>query len=92
MEQQSAVNQGPRFGIRAVNHSAGVRITEVVANSPGQRAGFEIGDVIIEINGKPIRNEQEYSDAIDVSPKTMNAKVINTNDGQTLNVTFELGY
>ena len=85
-------NSGPRFGVRAVNHSGGVRVTEIVQNGPGHRAGFEIGDLIIEINGKPIRNEDDYSSAIDESPKTMNVKVVNVNDGRTLPVTIELGY
>ena len=87
---QGAANQGPRFGVRAITHAGGVRVTEVVPNAPGAKAGFEIGDIIVEINGTPIRTEQDYSDAIDKSPKTMNAKVVNVNDGKTLNVTLEL--
>ena len=91
-EQPALGNQGPRFGIRAVNHHGGVRVTQVVPNGPGAKAGFEVGDLIVEINGVPIRNEQDYSKAVDDSPKTMNAKVVNVNDGKTLNITFELGY
>ena len=90
-EQPPGNSQGPRFGVRAVNHPGGVRITEVLPGGPGCRAGFEVGDIIIEINGTPIRNEQDYSKAVDDSPKKMNAKVINVNDGRTLDVTFELG-
>ncbi|MDR0327429.1 MAG: PDZ domain-containing protein, partial [Planctomycetaceae bacterium] len=68
--------QGPRFGVRAVSHpGGGVRITEIVPNAPGGRAGFEIGDVILDINGTPIRNEQDYSKAIDDSPQTITVKV-----------------
>ena len=85
-------NRTPRFGVRAITHHGGVRVTQVVPLSPGWRAGFEVGDLIVEINGTPIRNEQDYSKAVDDSPKTMNAKVVNVNDGRTLNVTFELGY
>ena len=85
--------EGPRFGVRAVTlHGGGVRITQVLPDGPGDRAGFEVGDVILEINGKPIHNEQDYSKAIDDSPKKISAKVINVKDGQTLNITFELGY
>ena len=90
--QSPATPRGIRFGIRAVTHHGGVRVTEVLPNGPGAKAGFEIGDLIIEINGTPIRNEQDYSKAVDDSPKTMKAKVVNIHDGQTLNVTFELGY
>jgi len=92
-QQVSGTNRGPRFGVRAVNHpGGGVRVTEVLLGGPGHRAGFEVGDIILEINGKPIRNEQDYSIAIDDSPKKINAKVINVNDGRTLEVTFELAF
>ena len=88
-----AIPTGPRFGVRAVNHSGGgVRITEIVPAGPGARAGFAIGDVILEINGTPIRNEQDYAKAVDGSPKTMSVKVVNAGDGRTINVTFELGH
>ncbi|MDR1141758.1 MAG: PDZ domain-containing protein [Planctomycetaceae bacterium] len=92
-EQVSGVYGGPRFGIRAVNHLGnGVRVMQVIPNSPGQHAGFEVGDVIIEINGTAIHNEQDYAKAVDDSPKKMTVKAINTNDGQTIDITFELGY
>ena len=91
-EEQQVTTRGPRFGVRAVNHpGGGVRITEVLPGGPGCRAGFEVGDIILEINGTPIRNELDYSKAIDDSPKKINAKVINVNDGRTLDVAFELG-
>jgi len=88
------VVQGPRFGVRAVTlpDGGGVRFTEVLPGGPGARAGFEPGDIITEINGKTIQNEENYSKAIDDSPKRMNAKVINVKDGRLLNVTFDLGY
>jgi len=91
-EQPTVANRGPRFGVRAVTHHGGVRVTEIVPNGPGAKAGFEIGDLIVEINGVPVRNEQEYATAVDESPKKMNAKVVNVNDGRTINVTFDLGY
>jgi len=88
---------GPRLGVRAVNHHDRqygncVRVTEVVPNSPGHLAGFEIGDMITEINGKPIRNEEDYSKAVDDSPKTMETKIVNVNDRKILNETIKLGY
>jgi len=88
-----AVQQGPRFGVRAVSlHGGGVRITYVLPDGPGAKAGFEVGDIITEINGKTIQNEEDYSKAIDDSPKQVGIKVINVKDGRLLNVTFELGY
>lgn len=90
---ESTQRQGPRFGVRAVNNGGnGVRITEVVKDGPGATAGFEVGDVILEINGTPIRNEKDYSDAIDNSPRRMKAKVLNVNDKNVILVTFDLGW
>jgi hypothetical protein len=87
------VQQGPRFGVRAMTlHGGGVRITQILPGGPGAQAGFEIGDIITEINGKTIQNEEDYSKAIDDSPKQANAKVINVKDRRLLNITFELGY
>jgi len=88
-----ATQQGPRFGVRAVSlPGGGVRITYIFPGGPGAKAGFEVGDIITEINGKTIQNEEDYSKAIDDSSKQVNAKVINVKDGRLLNVTFELGY
>lgn len=92
-ESAAASQQGPRFGVRAVaNSGGGVRVTELFPNGPGVRAGFELGDVILEINDTPINTETEYSDAVDASPKKMTVKIRNVNDGRILNVSFELGY
>jgi len=93
MESAPTIQQGPRFGVRAVTlPGSGVRITQILPGGPGARAGFEVGDIITEIDGKKIQNEEDYSKAIDDSPKKVNAKVINVKDGRLLNVTFELGY
>jgi S1-C subfamily serine protease len=35
----------------------GVEVTEVVRRSPAHRAGLEVGDVIVEINGMKILSE-----------------------------------
>jgi len=54
------------LGIQASNNNNdGVVITRVVPGFPGQRAGLSVGDVILEIDGKKITSEKEYSDAVD---------------------------
>jgi C-terminal processing protease CtpA/Prc len=40
---------------------SGARVEGVDANSPAERAGLRLGDVIVGINGSPINN---YSDSI----------------------------
>jgi S1-C subfamily serine protease len=85
--------KGYRFGVRAVAHQGGgMRMLEIIENSPAQRSGLEVGDVILEINGKVINSEKEYSDAVDASGKKMQVKLINTRDGKTITPTIELGW
>jgi len=69
MQQTPQASPTPiRLGIQAAdNQGDGVIITRVVQGMPGQRAGLEVGDVILEINGKKISSEKEYSDAIDTA-------------------------
>ena len=87
-----AISQGLRLGIGATNHpGGGVCVTDVLPDSPGGRAGFEVGDVILEINGTSIRNLQDYSKAVDDSSGRMDTTVVNLNDGR-LNRTVELRY
>jgi len=76
---------GPTFGVRAVdNNGNGVKITEVVAGQPGQKSGFEVNDVILEINGTKIGSEAAYSEAIDRSGSVARMKVLCGKTGQTL--------
>jgi len=78
-------NNQPVFGVKAVENSGnGVKVTEVLADLPGQKAGFEVNDVILEINGVKITNEKEYSDAIDSAGKVSRMKVLCGKTGQTV--------
>jgi C-terminal processing protease CtpA/Prc len=39
-----------------------VRITQVMPNGPADKAGIKIGDVIVEIAGKPVKNKNGFCD------------------------------
>ncbi len=78
-------NAGPVFGVKAAeNDGNGVKVTEVVAGLPGRKSGFEVGDVILEINGTKIGGEQAYSDAIDRAGSVARMKVLCGRTGQTV--------
>ena len=78
-------NTAPVFGVKAVeNNGNGVKVTEVVAGLSGQKAGFEVNDVILEINGTKISSEQAYSDAIDRAGSVSRMKVLCGKTGQTI--------
>lgn len=87
MYQLYEKNAGPVFGVKAADNATnGVKVTEVVAGLPGEKSGFKVGDVILEINGTKITNEKEYSDAIDAAGKTVRMKVFRGETSQTSDV------
>ncbi|MDP6547056.1 MAG: CPBP family glutamic-type intramembrane protease [Phycisphaerae bacterium] len=54
----------PEFGISGEPHADGVRITFVFSETGAERAGIQVGDIIIEIDGRPV---QSISDVIQVA-------------------------
>lgn len=46
------------------NVSSGVLITRVIPGSPAEQAGLEIGDVIVELDGKPVRTQVDILRAL----------------------------
>jgi tetratricopeptide (TPR) repeat protein len=45
------------------------RVVRVVRASPAEKAGLQVGDVIIALNGKPVRNAVEVNNAIFARPQ-----------------------
>lgn len=50
-------NLAKYFGLP--KNTKGVVITQIERNSPGERAGLEVGDVIFEVEGEKIHNEND---------------------------------
>lgn len=79
--------EDPVWGVRAAeNGGNGVKITEVVPGLPGEKSGFEVGDIILEIDGTPITGERSYSDAIDRAGSVARMKIINIRNGEIVYV------
>lgn len=85
-------DQGPRLGVAVTDHHGdGVRVLEVLANYPaasavcvnsGQRCVLEPNDVILSINGQPVRCIQDFDRAVKLSPQQITLAVRNWRDGQ----------
>ncbi len=60
-----------KFGVKE-----GVLITRVMPNSPAQKGGLKSGDIIVEYNGKPVKNVSD-----------LQLKVINTKPGEVVKIT-----
>ena len=43
---------------------AGAAVKEIVEDSPAQKAGLEINDIITEVNGKEIKSSSDLSDTV----------------------------
>ena len=89
--QTPPVQQRVRLGIQAADRQGeGVAIVRVVPNLPGSRAGLVAGDVIIEIDGKKINSEKEYSDAIDAATDKITIVTRDRRSGRPIAVTINI--
>jgi len=66
----------------------GAVVLKVLDNSPAAEAGFKIGDVVVEFNGKPINRSSDLPIAVGNTPvgQTARVKVIREGKGITLKV------
>ncbi len=65
----------PALGLRLQEQGGQLKITEVIPLSPAFHALLEVNDVVLAINGRPVRTEREFSMAVDRSPRTMTLTV-----------------
>lgn len=75
-----------------LKNKEGALVSDVVKNGPGAKAGLKAGDVIIEFNGKPIKDMHQLPLFVANAPVGKPAKVVFVRNGklQTLMVTLEV--
>jgi len=98
--QPQTPSGGTRFGVTAVeNRGDGVRVTRVRSDYPGTRCEvissgqilrLEPGDVILSVNGRPLRNLRDYWNLVKASPSIMEFTVRDRSDGQVLHLKTSL--
>lgn len=69
----------------------GALVSDVVADSPAERAGIAIGDVIISYNGEPVKNAQGLSKLVGASDSGDKAKIGVWRDSEKLDLKVRLG-
>ena len=86
--------EGPRFdaAVQFDPQHRGVRITGLAPNGSVQSSGFEIGDVILSVNQRPLNRYEDFVNAIDTSPQRAQAEIRNVRDGSILRVPLNLKY
>ncbi len=68
----------------------GVIISDIQKNSPGDRAGLQPGDVILEVNGVPIVNEESIKDEIRDAKTGDSLTMAIMRDKKKMNITLKL--
>jgi hypothetical protein len=69
----------------------GLRLTGVTAGSPADVGGLKAGDVIVELDGKPIKDLYSYSDALYAHKPGDEVTIVLVRDGQRLTRRVTLG-
>jgi serine protease Do len=71
--------------------SEGVIITDVKRNSPADRAGFHIGDIIVTINSERMSSEESVVSIVNDARvgDVLKVKILRDNDEMTLNLRLE---
>ncbi|SER91853.1 serine protease, S1-C subfamily, contains C-terminal PDZ domain [Propionibacterium cyclohexanicum] len=95
-KESATVRIGPKayLGVTVqASPAGGLVIAQVVAGGPADRAGLQVGDSVTAINGTPIANQSDLSDALDELEPGEKARlsVIDGSSGAENTVTLTLG-
>ena len=73
--------------------ASGVKIDEVNADSPAEKAGIKAGDVIVEFDGEKVRSARQFTRLVQETPEGQSVSIALMRDGkkQTVNATPESG-
>ncbi len=86
---QLGLGRGPVFGALIVTREGGATVAEVVPGTPAHLSGIQVGEVIISINGRIIRTQDDYGAAVDLSGREMTL-VVQRSDGSPREVSIIL--
>jgi serine protease Do len=74
-----------------LSKTEGVLITSVAKNSPAEKAGLQTGDIILELNGKPIKSRDTFRNQISMMDPGSEAKLKVHRKGKLINLNVKLG-
>jgi putative serine protease PepD len=77
--------------IEDVANSTGASVAEVRAGTPAADAGLENGDVVTEVDGKPVRSADELRELVDARSPGDTVELTVKRDGGTRTLKVELG-
>ena len=73
--------------------TGGVKIDEVNAGSPAEKAGIKAGDIVVDYDGEKVRSARQFSRLVQETPEGRSVAIGVMRDGkkQTVNATPEAG-
>jgi len=74
-----------------LEEGTGVILTRITDDGPASKADFEIGDLILEFDGRPVKDERALSRIVADTEIGKRVDVLLVRDGRARTVTFELG-
>ncbi len=69
----------------------GALVSKVMPNSPAEKAGLQIGDIITEFNGHPIEKSADLPPMVGMTPISEAAKLTIIRQGSTEAIDFKVG-
>jgi serine protease Do len=86
-----STRQSPRADSDSLR--AGVLVDEVNADSPAEKAGIKVGDIIVEFDGERVRSARQFTRLVQETPdgRTVKVAVLRNGQKQTVDATPEAG-
>jgi serine protease Do len=69
----------------------GALVSKIIPNSPAEKAGLQIGDIITEFNGRSIETSADLPPMVGMTPVNEKAKLTVIRQGETENIDFTIG-
>jgi len=69
----------------------GAIVSEVIKGSPAEQAGLQIGDLILEFDGKAVQSSWELPEMVGLEPIGKDAKLLILRDGKKVQMHLKLG-
>ncbi len=74
----------------AYKGEGGVLVTEVLEDSPAAKAGLKQGDIITQLNGKPVPGNDYFRNTVSLMAPGTKIKLVVFRDGKEKNITVEV--
>jgi serine protease Do len=69
----------------------GILVSEIVKDSPAEKAGLQEGDIIVSLNGKKVKNIKKFRNEIALMDPGSSVKLKLVRDNKTKKITIPLG-